>query len=48
MTTKRYEAYCLMCCGGGKTLATGGKRECERAAVSHGNVYGHNVTLIAR
>jgi hypothetical protein len=47
MTTK-YEAYCLVCCGGGKTLTVGSKRAAERAATSHGNAYGHNVTILSR
>jgi hypothetical protein len=43
---KHYRAFCLVCCGGGKVLTQGTKRECEREAVSHGNLYGHEVTLL--
>ena len=45
-TTKGYEAYCLHCNGGGKSLAIGTKRDAERTATSHQSAYGCNVTIL--
>lgn len=42
----RYEAYCTVCCGGGKTLLIGSKKACAREATSHGNLYGHAVMFL--
>jgi hypothetical protein len=41
-----HEAYCLVCCGGGKTLVVGTKKKAEREATSHMNLYGHTVTML--
>ena len=51
MTTRRrtltgWQAYCLVCNGGGKVLHSGSKVACEHEATSHGNLYGHNVTIL--
>jgi hypothetical protein len=44
-----WEAYCLTCCGGGKTLARTTKRKAEAACTSHMAAFpGHTVTLIDR
>lgn len=41
------EAYCLECCGGGKSLGRFNKLvKAERAATAHGNAYGHRVSVI--
>ena len=46
MTTKRYEAYCLICAGGGKSLGDyPSKRAANVAATGHMNLYSHNVTI---
>ena len=46
MSAKRYEAYCLVCLGGGKSLGDfPDKRAAEVAATSHMNLYSHNVTV---
>lgn len=43
----RWEAYCLQCCGGGKSLGRFTKAaKAERAATSHMSAYGHKVTVI--
>lgn len=44
--TKRHETWCLECCGGGKLLRSGGKRECEREATAHSSQYRHAVTVV--
>ncbi len=49
MAMKRYEAYCLTCCGGGKSLGFSSKRQqADTAAVGHMNAYGCNVTVVDR
>ena len=47
-TKKEFEAFCLVCCGGGKTLEIGSKKDCERSASSHSSAYKHNVTVLER
>lgn len=48
MTTRKlYEAYCLRCMDGGKSLGTFvARKSAERAATSHLNAYGCNVTIL--
>jgi hypothetical protein len=48
LASKHHEAYCLECCGGGKTLVIGSKQQAAREATSHIKLYGHKVTLLYR
>ena len=40
-----YEAYCMECNGGGKSLGKSSKKLASRTAVSHMKTYGHKVEI---
>ena len=47
--TKKYEAYCMTCLGGGKSLGVyTSQRKAASSAQGHSNAYGCSVTVITK